>query len=303
MERLKKKRKESFIDPVMLGQLNNMELVARCAVEGFFTGLHPSPFHGFSVEYSDHRAYQYGDELRYLDWKKFGRSDKLYIKQFQQETNVNVYILLDSSKSMSFADQGALSKLKYGSFLAASLSYLMLKQNDSVGLSLFGEEIRQWIPPRSRSTHLHVLLTALQDNQAQGQTALADILHAVAERSHRRGIVILISDLLDDTGDIKSGLSHLKYLKHDVIVFHTLDRQELNLDYEGLIQFEDLESNRMARVFPQSIQKTYRKNVQTYLDEISDITGQSEIDYLLLNTSEPFNRPLLAYLNRRRRLG
>lgn len=303
MERLKKKHKESFIDPVMLGQLNNMELVARCAVEGFFTGLHPSPFHGFSVEYSDHRAYQYGDELRYLDWKKFGRSDKLYIKQFQQETNVNVYILLDSSKSMSFADQGALSKLKYGSFLAASLSYLMLKQNDSVGLGLFGQEIRQWIPPRSRSTHLHVLLTALQDNQAQGQTALADILHAVAERSHRRGIVILISDLLDDTGDIKSGLSHLKYLKHDIIVFHTLDRQELNLDYEGLIQFEDLESNRMARVFPQSIQKTYRKNVQAYLDEISDITGQSEIDYLLLNTSEPLNRPLLAYLNRRRRLG
>ncbi len=262
MERLKKKRKESFIDPVMLGQLNNMELVARCAVEGFFTGLHPSPFHGFSVEYSDHRAYQYGDELRYLDWKSFGRSDKLYIKQFQQETNVNVYILLDSSKSMSFADDGAVSKLHYGSFLAASLSYLMLKQNDSVGLALFGEEIRQWIPPRSRSTHLHQLLTALQGNKPQGQTALADILHAVAERSHRRGIVILISDLLDDTGDIKSGLHHLKYLKHDVIVFHTLDRQELNLDYEGLIQFEDLESNRIARVFPnpfkRPIVKTYR---------------------------------------------
>jgi uncharacterized protein (DUF58 family) len=299
----KQKKQRSYIDPLVLGKLKNMELVARCAVEGFFTGLHPSPFHGFSVEYSDHRNYQVGDELRYLDWKAFGRSDKLYIKQFQQETNVNVYVLLDTSHSMSFGDDNCLTKHQYGSFLAASLCYLMLKQNDAVGLALFNESIHQWIPPRSRSTHLHVLLTALQQCSPGGRTALAKVLHTIAERSHRRGIVILISDLLDDTEDIRSGLSHLKYLKHDVIVLQLLDRQELELDFEGQVQFEDLETDAKARVFPQSIRAAFHKNVQDYLETIQDMTGRSDIDYRMINTSEPLDKALLAYLNRRRRVG
>ena len=299
----KRKPRQTYIDPVVLGKLKNMELVARCAVEGFFTGLHPSPFHGFSVEYSDHRDYQVGDELRYLDWKAFGRSDRLYIKQFQQETNVNVYILLDTSRSMSFGDSNCLTKQQYGSFLAASLCYLMLRQNDAVGLALFNESIRQWIPPRSRSTHLHVLLTALQQHKPQGRTALSKILHTVAERSRRRGIVILISDLLDDTEGIRSGLSHLKHLKHDVIVLQILDRQELELDFEGQIQFEDLETDTKARVFPQSIRSAFRRNVQAYLASIQDITGRSDIDYAMIKTVEPLDKALLAYLNRRRRLG
>ncbi len=299
----KQKQQRSYIDPVVLGKLKNMELVARCAVEGFFTGLHPSPFHGFSVEYSDHRNYQIGDELRYLDWKAFGRSDKLYIKQFQQETNVNVYILLDTSLSMSFGDANCLTKQQYGSFLAASLCYLMLKQNDAVGLALFNDSIHQWIPPRSRSTHLHVLLTALQQYTPGGRTALSQVLHAVAERSRRRGIVILISDLLDDAEDIRGGLSHLKYLKHDVIVLQLLDRQELELDFEGQVQFEDLETDTKARVFPQSIRTAFRRNVQTYLETIQHMTGRSDIDYRMINTTEPLDKALLAYLNRRRRMG
>lgn len=297
-----RKKNVNYLDPVLLSRLGNMELVARCAVEGFFTGLHPSPFHGFSVEYSDHRAYQYGDELKYLDWKMYGRSDKLYIKQFQQETNVNVYMLLDSSKSMSFADDGCISKFDYGSYLTAALSYMMLKQNDSVGLTLFDESIRQWIPPRSRSTHLHQLLKMLNSNKPRGRTDLASVLHNLAERTNRRGVVILISDLLDDLQDIKSGLAHLKYLKHDVIVFHTLDRQELNLDYEGQIQFEDLESGALARVFPKSIQKTYQKNVQRYLEDIQTTAGINEIGYVLLNTSQSLGKGLLAYLNLRNKM-
>ncbi|MCF7975355.1 MAG: DUF58 domain-containing protein [Phycisphaerae bacterium] len=295
--------RHSYIDPVLLSKLANMEMVARCAVEGFYAGLHPSPFRGFSVEYSDHRAYQKGDELKYLDWKKYGRSDKLVVKQFQQETNVNVYILLDTSHSMSFGDTDVLTKQQYASFLAASLCYLMLKQNDGVALALFNESIRTWIPPRSRSTHLHVLLTALQQYKPQGRTALADVLHTVAERTHRRGIVILISDLLDDRDDIRSGLSHLKYLKHDVIVFQILDRQELELDFEGQVQFEDLESDTVIRTFPQSIRSTYRDNVQAYLAEIQDMTGRSDIDYRMINTAEALDKALLAYLNRRKRLG
>ncbi len=293
---------QKYIDPILLSKLANMELIARCAVEGFFTGLHPSPFHGFSVEYSDHRAYQWGDELKYLDWKKYGRSDKLYIKQFQQETNMNVYILLDSSNSMAFGDEGCVSKLEYGCYLAAALSYMMLKQNDSVGLTIFDTAIREWIPPRSRSTHLHVLLKALQMNQPSGTTDLANVLHNLAERSHRRGLVILISDLLDNVEDIKNGLAHLRYLKHDVILFQTLDRQELNLDYDEPIQFEDLEGNTISRVFPRAIQKAYLENVRQFLGQIQHAAGVSEIDYYLLNTSEPLDKGLLAYLNRRRRL-
>lgn len=291
-----------YLDPAVLNKLGNMELIARCSVEGFYTGLHPSPFHGFSVEYSDHRSYEPGDELRFIDWKAFGRSDKIYVKQFLQETNVPVYIILDSSKSMSFSGDGPTSKLDYGSFLSAALTYLMLGQGDSVGLILFSEGIRTKIPPKSRRTHLNTILTALQANKPEGNTRLADVLHTVAETTHRRGIVILVSDLLDDEGDISGGLSHLKYLRHDVILFHTLDRQEIDLDYEGLIEFRDLESPKTLRTYPQSLQETYRDRVKAFLEEVETNAGQSEIDYCLLDTSQPLDTALLAYLSRRRTL-
>lgn len=291
-----------YLDPVLLGKLANMDLVARCAVEGFFAGLHPSPFHGFSVEYSDHRDYQPGDELKFLDWKMYGRSDRLYIKQFQQETNVTVYMLLDSSKSMSFASDGSVSKADYGSFLTAALSYLMLGQGDSTSLVLFDEKIRKQIPPRSRRTHLNAILTVLQTNKPAGRTNLTGVLHTLAETTKRRGLIILISDLLDDAGDIYKGLAHLKYLHHDVIIFHTLDHQELNLDYEGLIQFEDLESTATIRTFPQSLQNVYRRRVAAFVDDIQKTAGKSGIDYCLLDTSEPLDKALMAYLTKRKRM-
>ncbi|MHC4167615.1 MAG: DUF58 domain-containing protein, partial [Planctomycetota bacterium] len=235
------------------------------------------------------------------DWKVFGRSDKLYIKQFQQETNTTAYILLDSSKSMSFSG-GGVSKLEYGSFLAAALSYLMLSQSDSTSLVLFAERVSKRIPARSKRTHLNTILAALQHNKPSGQTNLAGVLRTIAETTKRRGIVILISDLLDDEADIYKGLAHLKFLKHDVIVFQTLDHQELNLDYEGLIQFEDLESKARMRTFPQSLRDGYRQRVSEFLDDIEKTTGNSGIDYCLLDTSEPLDRALVAYLAKRKRL-
>ena len=291
-----------YLDPVFLSKLGNMDLVARCAVEGFFAGLHPSPFHGFSVEYSDHRQYHAGDELKFVDWKVFGRSDKLYIKQFQQETNTAAYILLDSSNSMSFSGGGSVRKIDYGSFLAAALSYLMLSQSDSTALILFADKVIKHIPPLSRRTHLNTILAALQHNKPAGQTNLAGVLHTIAEATKRRGLVILISDLLDDQGDIYKGLAHLKFFKHDVIVFHTMDHQELNLDYEGLIQFEDMESKAKLRTFPQSLREGYRKRVAEFLGQIERTAGNSRIDYYLLDTSEPLDRALIAYLARRRRM-
>lgn len=296
------KQSHKYLDPVFLSKLGNMDMVARCAVEGFFSGLHPSPFHGFSVEYSDHRQYHAGDELKFVDWKVFGRSDKLYIKQYQQETNTTAYILLDSSNSMSFAGDRGVSKLQYGSFLAAALSYLMLSQSDSTSLVLFAEKVSKRIPPLSKRTHLNTILVALQHNKPAGRTNLANVLRTIAETTKRRGIVILISDLLDDEADIYKGLAHLKFLKHDVIVFHTLDHQELNLDYEGLIQFEDLESKAKMRTFPQSLRDGYRRRVSEFLDDIEKTTGNSGIDYCLLDTSEPLDRALVAYLAKRKRL-
>ncbi|MCF7972735.1 MAG: DUF58 domain-containing protein [Phycisphaerae bacterium] len=296
-------REHKFIDPILLSKLKNMSLVARCAVEGFFSGMHPSPFHGFSVEYSDHRAYQAGDDPKYLDWKMYGRSQKLYIKQFLQETNLCAYLMLDSSRSMSFASKDCISKLEYGSYLAASLAYLMLMQNDGVALGMFAENIHTWIPGRSRRTHLNAVLKAIQDCRPQGRTRLAEVLHNLAERTQRRGIVILISDLLDDVDEVKRGLAHLKYLKHDVILFHLMDHQELELDYEGLVQFEDLETGRSVRVFPKSIQDTFSRNVAQFMEQVRTNAHRSNIDYHLMNTSEPLDRAFMAYLAKRKVMG
>jgi len=308
-----------YLDPAFLSKLANMDLVARCAVEGFFAGLHPSPFHGFSVEYSDHRQYHPGDELKFVDWKVFGRSDRLYIKRFRQETNATVYILLDTSNSMSFAGNPVrkvpdgtfraaqpcshgVRKIDYACFLAAALSYLMLSQGDSTSLMLFAETVVKQIPPKSKHTHLNAILTALQSTSPSGRTNLANVLHVFAEATKRRGMVILISDLLDDEGDIYKGLAHLKFLKHDVIIFHTMDHQELNLGYEGLIEFEDLESKARLQTFPQSIRDSYRKRVAEFLDEVQKTAGKSGIDYCLLDTSQPLDKALIAYLARRKRM-
>jgi uncharacterized protein (DUF58 family) len=202
---------------------------------------------------------------------------------------------------MSFAGKGSVTKSRYGSFLAAALSYLMLSQGDSTSLVLFSDKIVKRVPAQSKRTHLNVILAALQHNEPAGQTNLANVLHAIAETSKSRGIVVLISDLLDDEGSIFKGLSHLKFLRHDVIIFQLLDHQEINLDYEGLIQFEDLETKDKIRAFPQSVKQTYRQRVEEFLDEIEKTAGRSNVDYCLIDTSEPLDRALIAYLARRKR--
>ncbi|MBI5093375.1 MAG: DUF58 domain-containing protein [Candidatus Hydrogenedentes bacterium] len=291
-----------YLDPKLLSKLGNMELIARCALQGFFSGLHPSPFHGFSAEFSDHRQYLPGDELRFLDWKMYGRSNKLYIKQFLQDTNVPVYILLDASNSMTYRGDSTYDKLDYGRYLSGALTSLMLSQGDSVSLVVFSERVTTRIPLRGRRTHLHAILTALSRIEPGGRTRLADVLHTFAETATRRGIVILISDLLDDGGDLSSGLAHLKYLRHDVIVFHTLAHEEITLDFRGAVQFEDLETRERLRTFPESVRETYQAKVQDFIDTIEKSSGRSGIDYCLLDTSQSLDRAFLAYLAKRRRL-
>ena len=240
--------------------------------------------------------------MKFVDWKLFARTDRLYIKRYHQETNTTVYILLDTSRSMSFGGTEAVRKIDYASYLAAALSYLMLQQGDSTGLIAFADRITGQIPPASRRTHLRAILTALDRHTTAGGTNLAGILHTVAETTKRRGLIVLISDLLDDEDDIFKGLAHLKFLKHDVIVFHVMDHQELTLDYKGLIQFEDLESKDKLRTFPRSIQSGYRQRVEAFLEEVKKTLGNSGIDYCLLDTSEPLDRAFIAYLVKRRRL-
>ena len=254
------------------------------------------------MEYSDHRKYERGDDLRFLDWKAFARSDKLYIKRFQQETNVPVHIVLDSSQSMAFRGEAKYSKYEYGCFLAAALAFLMLGQGDSVGLALFNESVRKKIPPRSRHTHLHAILTALQQCQPEGQTHLGEVLHTFAEVTPRRGLVFLISDLLDDQEELQQSLAHLKYLQHDIVLFHTLDHMELELPYDGLVQFEDMESSQRLRVFPKAIRDSYLEKVGDYIETIQKSAGRSEIDYCLLDTSKLLDNAFMAFLAKRRRM-
>jgi uncharacterized protein (DUF58 family) len=239
--------------------------------------------------------------VKFVDWKVYARTDRLCIKRFLQETNTTVYILLDVSRSMSFAG-GSTRKIDYACYLAAALSYLMLKQGDSTGLMLFAEKVISQVPPASRRTHLNAILQMLDRHTTNGRTNLAAVLHAVAETTKRRGLVVLISDLLDDEDDIFRGLAHLKFLKHDVIVFHVMDRQELDLQYEGLIQFEDLETGDKLRAFPQSIRSGYQARVGEFLDNVKKTLGKSRIDYCLLETSRPLDRAFMAYLVKRRRL-
>ncbi|MEE2618973.1 MAG: DUF58 domain-containing protein, partial [Candidatus Poribacteria bacterium] len=217
----------NYLDPVALSRLGNMELVARLVVEGFITGLHKSPYQGFSIEFSEHRQYMPGDEVKHIDWKVYGKSDRYYVKKFEEETNLRAYIVLDASGSMNykFSDQ-RLTKFQYGCYLAASLAYLMLKQRDSVSLTIFDQEIRNYIPPRSRASHLRAIISALEEAEPSGDTGISEILHSLAKRIIRRGLVILISDLLDQPTEILTALKHFRHRKHEIIVLHLIDEAE-----------------------------------------------------------------------------
>src|SRR5437764_4745206 len=256
-----------YVNPEGLARVGHMELVARQVVEGFLTGRHRSPYHGFSVEYLDHRQYAPGDEIRTIDWKILARTDKYYVKLFEDETNLRAYILLDCSRSMAFKS-GEVSKLQYGSDLAAALSYLMLHQNDAVGLVLFDNEVRQFLPPRARPTQFRRILELLDHDAAREDTDVGAVLHQVAERIHRRGLVIVISDLIDDEAKVANGLQHFRHDHHEVIVFHVLDDAELNFPYDRLTRFKDMEGAGRLTANPKSLRARYLARINTFLENL-----------------------------------
>ena len=291
-----------YFDPSGLARVGHMELVARQVVEGFLTGRHRSPYHGFSVEYLDHRAYSPGDELHNLDWKLLARTDKYYVKLFQDETNLRAYILLDCSRSMTFGS-GDISKLAYGSYMAATLTHLMLRQNDAVGLVLFDTDIRQYLPPKARPTQFRRVLRLLEDAAPGEETDLGPVLHGVAERIRRRGLVILISDLLDDPAAIATGLQHFRHDNHEVVVFHVMDNAELNFPYERLTTFRDLEGHGRVVVNPKSLRDRYLERLHAFVDQVKLDCFDRKIDYNMVNTAQPYDLFLAQYLDKRRRLG
>ena len=291
-----------YFDPEGLPRVGNMELVARQVVEGFLTGRHRSPYHGFSVEYLDHRAYTPGDDLRTIDWKILARTDKYHVKLFEDETNLRA-TSCSTARSRWPSRAARLSKLAYGSYLAAALAYLMLHQNDAVGLVLFDSEVRQYLPPKARPTQFRRILDLLDHSYSREDTDVAAVLHDVAERIPRRGLVIVISDLIDDEAKFANGLQHFRHNNHEVIVFHVMDDAELTFPYDRLTRFKDMEG--VGRVVGQP-QEPARPLPDAHPDlprYLKAICFERNVSYNLANTKEPYDQFLAAYLEKRSRLG
>ena len=287
--------------PEVISKLAGIEIKARLVVEGFIAGLHRSPYHGFSVEFAEYRQYMPGDPLRNIDWKVYGKTDRYFVKEFEEETNLKAYLLLDISGSMGYSSNGV-NKLEYSSYLCAALSYLMLKQRDSVGLVIFDQEIKKYIPPKSTLGHLHNLLRELDKLSPSVTTDISSTLHQMAERIKRRGLIILISDLFDQPEEIINGLKHFRHKKHEVIVFHILDPMEKSFAFEKEAVFRDVETKEQIWTSPWQIRKEYQNKLNELLSRYTLECRKSMIDYVQLDTQVPFDRALFAYLNKRQRL-
>jgi uncharacterized protein (DUF58 family) len=294
-------RRYKFFDPRTVARLKNLSMVAKGIVEGFLTGLHRSPFHGFSVEFSGHREYAPGDDLKFLDWKVYGRTDRYYIKQFVQETNVRTHILLDMSASMNFGSSGV-TKLEYASYLAAALTQLLVSQQDAVGLVTFDNRVQKYIPPKSTPSHVRRILHALEEIEPSQDTSVAPVLHHIAETIHRSGLIILITDLYDDFDQIISGLEHLRHYYHSLIVMHVMDENELTFPYESVAEFVDLEDRSRVQVNPLLVRERYLELLQAFLDKCRKDLLQHDMEYLLMNTATPYDKVLARYLAARRKM-
>ncbi len=294
---------QTFIDPKGLAKILRMELVARGVVQGFLSGRHPSPYHGSSVEYADHRPYSMGDELRALDWKLLAKTDKYYVKLFEDQTNLRCTILLDASRSMTFAAENRMTKLTYGTHLAAALGYLMLHQNDAVGLALFDSRLRHYLPARSTPSHFRLIVELLETVRPRLESRMGPVMHELAARLKRRGMVILISDLLDDPETIFDALGHFRYRQHEVLVFHVMDPHELTFPYERLTRFKDMEGTSMIVANPGSIRRRYLERLGAFMSRMKAGCLERGIAYQLATTDTPWDQMLGAYLDRRSRMG
>lgn len=291
-----------YIDPEVLSRLASLELVARTVVEGFLAGLHKSPYRGFSVDFMEYRSYSPGDDPLRIDWKLYARTDRYYVKEYEDETNAGFHLLVDVSPSMDYGS-GALAKRDYAFFLASSLAYFADRQRDAIGLSLFDDDVRQRRPPLRQAGQLQALLRMLEAAPTGRPTALHKPLHTLADLEPRRGFVVLISDLLDDPEIIADGLKHFRFNGHEVLVFHVLDPQEVAFDFDDMVEFEDIETGDTLVVPADAAKTTYRTNLDAYLATLQRTCGLHNIDYTRLTTDQPLDEALFAYLAKRARAG
>ena len=288
---------QKYLNPQTLARLQGLELRARLIVEGYVSGVHRSPYHGFSIEFAEHREYAQGDDLRYVDWKVFGKTDKYYLKQYEEETNLVSYMLLDTSESMCYqSSAAAMSKLEYAQCIAASLSYLILQQQDSVGLVTFDKEIRALVRSSSNPSHLKQLLHVMQETVPERKTATGPIFHELAERLKKRGIVLILSDLFDDVNSMLAGLKHFRHRRHEVVIFHILDPAELDFPFRQMTLFKGLEQLPDVLTDPQSLRKAYLEEFGKFLREVKKGCRNHNVDYVQMRTDQSLEIALSSYL-------
>jgi uncharacterized protein (DUF58 family) len=289
-----------FLDPAVLSRIGNLELVARTVVEGFVSGLHQSPFLGFSVDFAEYRQYMPGDDIRRIDWKVYGRSDRFYVKEYEGETNTNVYLLLDISASMGYRS-GPVSKIEYASYLAASLAYFAQRQKDSVGLVTFNERLVDKLPARGRLGHMSSILHILDKVNPSARTEFQKPLRALAETFRRRGIVVLISDLYAPAEDVMRSLRQFRHKGNDMVVFQILDPQEKDFRFSKVFRLEDMETKREVVMIPDEVRLDYLQRLNEHIQAVKRECGILGIDHLLLQTSQPLDYALYAYLSTRQK--
>jgi len=288
-----------FIDPRVLARIDRLDLLARTVVEGFVGGLHRSPYRGLSVDFAEHRQYMPGDDIRLIDWRVFGRTDRFYIKQFEADSNSNFMVLLDMSRSMAFGKSG-IPKIDYARFLTASLAYFAGKQRDRVGLVTFNDDVVHYIPPSAK--HLDLVLHTLDRLEPAGNSALERPLWKVADASRRRGIMLLISDLYEPPHAVLEAVQRLGYRGHDLVVFHLLDRSEIDFEFDEAANYVDMETGDAVPVLPERLRERYREMVAEHIASLRAELGPRRIDYQLFDTSQPLDHALFAYMSMRHRL-
>ncbi|HUU10290.1 MAG TPA: DUF58 domain-containing protein [Phycisphaerae bacterium] len=292
-----------YLDPAALAKLKNLGLAARLVVEGLFSGQHRSPQRGFAVEFAEHREYTAGIDLRHLDWKILAKRDRLYVKQYEEQTNLRGYLVLDASASMGYRHTGPMSKLEYASYLAAALAYLMMVQHDAFGLIVCGDRVRLNIPPRQGRSHLRVVLEQLENVRPEGETDLPRTFHQLAETMKRRALVVVLSDLFggtgSDTGDLIDALGHFRHKKHEVVVLQVLDQAELTFPFRDAGQIEDIETHATIASDAEAIRNHYLGQLTAHLDGVRRGCMSHEIGYAMADTTEPFDVFLGTFLTRR----
>ncbi len=290
-----------FLLPEVIAKIKGLDLKARLVCEGFLTGLHRSPFKGFSVEFSEYRPYIPGDDLKRIDWKVYSRTERFYVREYEAETNLRAYILLDASGSMAYKSKG-ISKFEYASYLAASLTYLLLKQRDSVGLVTFTSKIENFIPPRESSAHLNNILKALDSQKTGGETNLSATFFQLAQRIKRRGLIIILSDLFDDKERVLNRIRLFRYKKNEVLVFQILDREEAEFSFSRPLVFKDLETGKEIALDGRLMRRDYKALLAGFISDFKKRLGEAAVDYNLVFTDMPFDKALFAYLEKRSRL-